>query len=159
MATRIGISGHQGIPEVGLAWITEKLGAYLAAAAPPVVGVSSLAAGADQLFATAVLDAGGTLEAVIPCEGYEATFGDDADLERYRELLAAAVSVETLPFPSPTEEAFYAGGKRVLELADQLVAIWDGLPARGLGGTADIVALAEERGVPATVIWPEGLRR
>jgi hypothetical protein len=37
----------------------------------------------------------------------------------------------------------------VLRGSDLLVAVWDGLPARGLGGTADVVqvALAEQRRV------------
>ena len=40
-----------------------------------------------------------------------------------------------------------------------LVAVWDGQSARGLGGTADVVAYARERGKPVTVIWPEGASR
>ncbi|MFE3984588.1 hypothetical protein ACFXPR_08900 [Nocardia tengchongensis] len=31
------------------------------------------------------------------------------------------------------------------------------LPARGFGGTADVVATA--RGLPVTVLWPEGAER
>ena len=38
-----------------------------------------------------------------------------------------------------------------------LVAVWDGQPARGLGGTADVVA--RQRGVPMEVIWPQGATR
>jgi hypothetical protein len=40
-----------------------------------------------------------------------------------------------------------------------LVAVWDGQPARGLGGTADVVAYARQRGVPMEVIWPRGATR
>ena len=40
-----------------------------------------------------------------------------------------------------------------------LVAVWDGQPARGLGGTADVVAYARQRGVPMEVIWPQGATR
>ena len=43
--------------------------------------------------------------------------------------------------------------------ADRLVAVWDGEPARGYGGTADIVEAARDRELPITVIWPEGARR
>jgi hypothetical protein len=35
----------------------------------------------------------------------------------------------------------------------------DGEPARGYGGTADVVEAAEQRGVPVTVIWPDGASR
>ena len=47
----------------------------------------------------------------------------------------------------------------MLKDADLLIAVWDGLPARGLGGTADVVAYARDHGIPVSVIWPEGARR
>jgi len=47
----------------------------------------------------------------------------------------------------------------MLAHADRLFAVWDGQPARGYGGTADVVAEARQRGVPVTVIWPEGASR
>ncbi|HEY1620682.1 MAG TPA: hypothetical protein VGG25_23870 [Streptosporangiaceae bacterium] len=43
--------------------------------------------------------------------------------------------------------------------ADELWAVWDGQPARGYGGTADVVAHARSKGIPVRVIWPEGARR
>jgi hypothetical protein len=33
-----------------------------------------------------------------------------------------------------------------------LVAIWDGTPSRGLGGTAEVVALAQESGIPVRIV-------
>jgi len=47
----------------------------------------------------------------------------------------------------------------MIEQADELVAVWDGKPARGYGGTADVVKAAHERGIPVTVVWPEGVER
>jgi hypothetical protein len=47
----------------------------------------------------------------------------------------------------------------MLARANRLFAVWDGQPARGYGGTADVVAEACRRGVPVTVIWPEGASR
>lgn len=44
-------------------------------------------------------------------------------------------------------------------LVDELIAVWDGKPARGYGGTADVVAYAERTGVPVRVLWPEGASR
>lgn len=44
----------------------------------------------------------------------------------------------------------------MIDKADSLVALWDSKPARGYGGTADIVAYARENGPPATVVWPPG---
>ena len=51
------------------------------------------------------------------------------------------------------------GGRAVVDRSSVLVAVWDGQPSRGLGGTADVVAYARERGVPVEVIWPEGASR
>jgi hypothetical protein len=48
---------------------------------------------------------------------------------------------------------------QMIEQADELFAVWDGKPARGYGGTADVVDAARKRGLPVTVIWPAGSRR
>ena len=48
---------------------------------------------------------------------------------------------------------------RMLDDADVLFAVWDGQPARGYGGTADVVAEARRRKVPVRVIWPDGAQR
>ena len=58
-----------------------------------------------------------------------------------------------------TEQAHMAASQAMLASADRLYAVWDGQPARGYGGTADVVAEAEKRGIPVTVIWPEGAVR
>jgi hypothetical protein len=47
----------------------------------------------------------------------------------------------------------------MLDDVDQLIAVWDGGPARGLGGTAEIVQLARRHGLTVHVLWPEGARR
>ncbi len=52
-----------------------------------------------------------------------------------------------------------AAGRAVADRSDLLLAVWDGAPAAGLGGTADIVRYAEERGKAVEIIWPEGARR
>ena len=67
--------------------------------------------------------------------------------------------METLEFDAPSEEAFLAAGQRVVELSDELLAVWDGKKAAGLGGTADIVGYAKELKKPVTVLWPAGVSR
>lgn len=52
-----------------------------------------------------------------------------------------------------------AASVEMLKHADLLFAVWDGLPARGFGGTADVVAHARKAGVPVIVIWPNGAHR
>lgn len=139
----IGITGHQRLPDQGM-W--EWVGVELRRALEPydaksITAVSSLAIGADELFARLVLEAGGRLHAVLPFEGYERTF-DAAHIEDYRSLLAQAETVETLNVSGSDEDAYWAAGRRVVDLSDVLIAVWDGRPARGKGGTADVVGYA-----------------
>ena len=130
----------------------------LSEVARPIIGACSLAVGADQVFAEEVLAAGGSLHIIVPALDYESTFSRHS-LVRFQQLLAIAATVEVLDFETSSEEAFLAAGRRVVELADVMLAVWDGQPARGLGGTADIVAYAKKRGVRVQVVWPTGLVR
>ena len=47
----------------------------------------------------------------------------------------------------------------MLATADRLLAVWNGQPARGPGGTADVAAYAGSRHIPVTVVWPAGAYR
>ncbi|UJW36868.1 hypothetical protein L3Q67_02325 [Saccharothrix sp. AJ9571] len=40
-----------------------------------------------------------------------------------------------------------------------VLAVWDGGPSSGHGGTADVVDAARERGLPVTIVWPDGAER
>lgn len=116
----------------------EQLHDCLSSLPAPVVGVTSLAIGADTLFARLVLELGGALEAVVPFGDYEDRFADERDRQDYRSLLGRAARVEILQRHGTDEEAYYAAGKRVADLSALLILVWDGKPAAGLGGTADI---------------------
>lgn len=157
--TVIGFTGHQDIPPVAQAHVDEGIREELRTHdARGMTGACSLAAGADQLFARLVLEAGGSLSVVVPCEDYESTF-DPADLAHYEELLDQADEVEHLDFTSPSEEAFLAAGHKVVAMSDLLIAVWDGESVHGKGGTGDIVAHSRASGVPVKVIWPSGIKR
>jgi hypothetical protein len=153
----IGLTGHQDLPPAVVRYTREKLRDIGSQA--ELVGVCSLAVGADQLFAEAVLASGGALWVVVPSRGYESTFDKQADLERFRELLGRAEKVEELTFSEPSETAYFAAGRRIVELCDKLVAVWDGKKARGLGGTGDVVAYANQKGKPVEVLWVQGVSR
>ena len=140
----IGITGHQRLDDpTAWEWVQGALDDILEEN-PGAVGVSSLAIGADQLFAGSILSHNMKLIAVIPCVEYANTF-DQTMVATYKSLLANATEKIQLSFISPSEKAFYAAGKKIADLADILVAIWDGQPAKGLGGTGDIVKYAEEQ--------------
>jgi hypothetical protein len=155
---RFGVTGHQILPPRIVDRAVEHWRRVLPVDAA-LYGVSSLAEGADQLFARHVLAAGGVLEAILPCEDYAGSLVTDDGRARFEELRRAAGTVITLPYPNPSEQAFLAAGLVLVERCDHLFAIWDGGPARGLGGTADIVTYARARGCPVTVLWVDGVLR
>jgi hypothetical protein len=157
--TAIGVSGHQSIPASVRAVIASEIDAYLARSVASSYGICSLAAGVDQMFASAVLRSGRSIHVVVPSKEYETTFSDSVDRGEYHRLLGSAVFVEELAFESPSEEAFLAAGRRVVDLCDVLLAVWDGKQARGLGGTADIVEYARDLDREILVIWPAGAER
>lgn len=155
----VGVSGHQRIPMPALQHINNKMSDALDEIGEPFVGYSSLADGADQLFARAVLDHGGRLFVVVPSSNYEVSFADSRILKNYQGLLAQAEGVETLPYAEPSEDAYLAAGHWIVDRSDVILAVWDGQPARGTGGTADIVEYARRLGKRVVVIWPSGVQR
>lgn len=156
--TTVGCTGHQQMPDEALSHATSELRATLTAI-PDLVGLTSLAAGADQLFAETVLAVGGQLHVKVPSRRYEESFETPTQTAAYERLLAAAAVAEVLDFDEPSEQAFYAAGKAVVDDCDLLLAVWDGQPAKGLGGSADVVHYALTQGTPVRVIWPDGVRR
>ncbi|MFC7732003.1 hypothetical protein [Actinomadura keratinilytica] len=155
---RIAITGHRLLPPETEALVSRALHEALDEQLGAVIGISCLADGADALFAQAVLDHGGALIAVVPASEYR----DGLPQEHYPvydRLLAAADEVHRLPYVESTSEAHMAASEFMLGLADRLWAVWDGKPARGFGGTADVVQAARDRNLPVQVIWPEGASR
>jgi hypothetical protein len=139
----IGITGHQELSDS--VWVKQKILEVLRSQSPPLMGITSLAVGADQLFAYAMLECNGTLLIIVPfgdyIDGFEAESRQD-----YKHLLDKAKAVEVLKGTSSHEEAYFIAGKRVVDLSDLLVAVWDGKPAAGLGGTGDVVEYAKSQG-------------
>jgi hypothetical protein len=110
-------------------------------------------------MAELVIEAGGGVEVIVPSAGYEATFQSPDQLRRYERLLQAADKQVFLNFDSPSEEAFYEAGQAVVDGCDLLIAVWDGGSSRGLGGTADVVRYARDRGRRVQIVWPAGAIR
>ncbi len=155
---RIGITGHTNLTTATSRLVSEALETELARH-PDVVGLSCLARGADQLFARVVLNGGGALEVVLPAADYRERKVKPDNAATFDELVADATTVHTMPFTESNPDAYMAAGEHILDSADALYAVWDGQPAGGLGGTGDVVRAARERGLPVTVVWPEGAER
>lgn len=137
---KVGITGHQQLPhEADWTWVRGTLVQILTARRQGLVGLSSLAQGADQEFADVVIQLHGELWAVIPFVDYETRFRSAHSMNRYLSLLGNASQIEVLESEGGDEERYLAAGQRIVETADAMVAVWDGEPARGRGGTADVV--------------------
>jgi hypothetical protein len=137
-----GITGHQELgDETTIAWIEKEMLNELNKLNIEKA-FSSLAVGADQLFATLILSKQIPLVAIIPSYNYQKTFQDN-HLKTYYSLLKQASDIIQLEFNEPGETAYYEAGKVIVEKSDIMFAVWNNKPAKGLGGTADIVAYAK----------------
>lgn len=120
----------------------------------PLVVLSSLAEGGDQLVAEEALRAGVRLVAALPMARaeYARDFSDPSTLARFEALCDAAEIIEvphrsgvvragTTPSPEGAERDLrYAdAGVYVSDHCHLLLAIWDGKPSASLGGTAQVV--------------------
>lgn len=152
------MTGHTDLPPDTAGLVADALRAVLAGTAP-LVGLTCLAPGADQLFAEVVLELGGRVEVVLPADDYRDEKVTPAQWPLFDELVRRADRVRTMPFPRSDHAAYQAAALAVVESADRLVAVWDGVPDDSVGGTAATVAAARERGLPVTVVWPAGARR
>ncbi|MCZ0210715.1 hypothetical protein OZK63_35575 [Streptomyces sp. UMAF16] len=156
---RVGISGHRGLSTQVESQVRALLTEYVTAHGPSdLVGVSCIADGPDAWFAETVLKHGGRLEVVVPATEYRQSL-PNWHHPVYDRLLSRAADVHHTGITESTSQAHQAGSEILVGLVDELIAVWDGKPARGYGGTADVVAYAERAGVPVRVLWPEGASR
>jgi hypothetical protein len=156
--TRIGVTGHSNLAPDTVPAVQAELRRELSGL-PGIVGVTCLARGADQLFARAVLDLGGQIEVVLPAADYRDRKVKPDNAADFDELIAKAAVVHTMPYDRSNRAAYLAASEHVLSTVEAMIAVWDGGPPGGTGGTADVVASARERDIPVTVVWPEGARR
>lgn len=136
MGLKIGITGHQDIHISLLQWINKNICDELKKI-DVECGYSSLAIGADQIFANILIQNKIPINAIIPSHNYSETFKKE-NLGDYLNILKKADKIIELNFNRPSEEAFYAAGKTIADFSDILFVIWDALPAEGLGGTGDV---------------------
>lgn len=148
---KVGVTGHQERPGIEWRWVRSAITDLVGEIGRPVVGFTSLAIGADQVFAEVVLSQAGRLVAVVPRDDYERFFRGD-DLVRYRELLARSNAVVLQA--RDEDRAFLEAGLYIVDKCDRLLAVWDGEPSRGEGGTANVVDHARRSGRPWVHIDP-----
>ncbi|MBC3991923.1 hypothetical protein H8N00_24170 [Streptomyces sp. AC563] len=157
----LAVTGHIDLTDATTALVREALRHVITQHRDDeLTGVSCIAAGADSLFAEAVLEAGGRLVVVIPSRDYREAKVKPAYADTFDRLRLAAHETLVMPHETANRAAYEAANAVLLERADRLVAVWDGAPPSGKGGgTADVVVAAREMGIPVDVVWPEGARR
>jgi len=170
---RVGISGHRKLDDApSLRREVEKIldaveaalrqagakqsdGTQMFAEGDPLIAiVSPLADGADRMLANIARDRGYELRAPLPfdAEEYKKDFSPESAGE-FEALLKQAGGGTTEVANRPTtpgerDQGYWSVGQFVVRNCDLLVAIWDGEPARGLGGTQQVVDFAYDVGVP-----------
>ncbi|MFZ1536469.1 MAG: hypothetical protein WAT23_03685 [Chromatiaceae bacterium] len=153
----IALKGHRQLrqPEA----VGEVLAALLDALSEEIdgtlVGVSSIARGADTLFAQAILGMSFPWRALLPASLAELRQDFTAEEWQYREqLLARATEIQVRSRAAGRDDADLECGLDTVEQADLLIAVWDERPA---GGTGEIVAYARGLGKPLIILNPETL--
>jgi hypothetical protein len=136
------------IEQVGRALLEREQG-WFAAAAPRLRFVSPIADGTDQIAAELAFELGWELQAILPFarERYRQSLANHGARERFDALLEqASCSLELPGDPDDSLDAYVMTGRATVAHCDVLIAVWDGKPPRGRGGTAEVVQLALTRG-------------
>ncbi len=143
---RVGITGHRQFEDPAApAWVQHSVRHRLSDCGE-LYGLTSLAKGADQIFARVVLQLGGALEAILPFPEYAQSFEDADESAGFNELIGRCRKVTMLEFAGSKDQSYLAAGHYVADNSELLIAIWDGKPAAGVGGTGDVVSYARGRG-------------
>ncbi len=151
--TVVGFTGHRSIANPGAVAGQVAIALDdLAATNHNLLVISSIAAGADTLFVNEAARRGIPYLIVLPfpSDRFQLDFAPGEWLAR-SPLLERASNVEEISGSASDDEAYMDAGVRIVNQADLLVAVWDGTPTSGLGGTADVVGYARDLGKP--VLW------
>ncbi len=151
---RIGVTGHRVLSDVqkledAVESILDRIAGRFPADRTPLLYriVSPLAEGADRLVARAVLkrpEADLVAPLPFPLERYLDDFKTPESQLEFEKLYRQALRH---PVVSPDsqlsdDERYERVGQEVVDNSDLVIALWDGLTARGLGGTASIIEYA-----------------
>ena len=150
----IGFTGHRTLPDelASRKAIYDFLAEKKYSSAEILVGVSSVAAGGDLLFAESCIALEIPLRVLLPLseEEFRKDF-DSATWDRVQRVMNYAMSVEVTGKEGQRDERYYECGLATVLQCEMQMALWNGQAARGLGGTEQIVNFARQIGRP--VVW------
>ena len=157
--TSIGVTGHRFLHDSDLIMrgIDSALDTIAGAFSAPFTLYSSLAEGADQLVAErafVILQARLIVPLPLSLADYLSDFSPDSQ-KKTVTLLQQADEIVEMPLQATRPAAYEAAGRYLLEHVDVLITVWDGRPARGQGGSGQIVAEARQHGLPIAWVLAE----
>lgn len=151
----VGFSGHRQVnrPAEAAAAVGRALEALRSDGSGEWIALSSVAVGGDMIFARQAIERGLSWHALLPLPAAEfrADFAE-ADWALAEGLLAKSEHVRVITENGSREDAYLDCGMETVNECDVLMVLWDGEPARGKGGTADVIAYARELGKPLILI-------
>ena len=151
---KIGVTGHRFLKETNkiIKGVDEALKMVEKKFGTPFIVVSSLGEGADCLVVHRAqsMREETKLIALLPLrmEDYMEDFSSLVSKVDFINLLETADQLFELDKGDSRTQRYFLAGKQILDQCDVLIAVWDGQKSQGEGGTAEIVALARERGLP-----------
>jgi hypothetical protein len=151
----VGFTGHRNLADP--AGVAKAIRGALESLRREVPGewiaLSSIAGGGDQLFVQQARAVGLSWHAILPLS--RAEFAKDftpAEWSAVEETLATADHLRIVSENDDRKDSYLDCGIETVNGADVLLAVWDGDPARGKGGTAEVVDYAESIGKPVIII-------
>ncbi len=156
----VGFSGHRQLPDTPGAEraVNQALESLRQETKGEWVALSSVATGGDLLFVAQARALGLSWHAILPLP--KAEFASDfspAEWATVEATLKQSEHVRVITENGSREDAYLDCGMETVNGADVLLAIWDGQPARGKGGTADVVEYARSLSRPIIIIDPDTL--
>jgi hypothetical protein len=156
---KIGISGHRWVTETNklvnaIDEVLEKI--RQSYSFKELILISPLAEGADRIVAKRTLSLPSARLLILlpfPIKEYLKDFSSMESKGEFQHLFLQAEQVQVLPGSADRAEAYEALGRSLLDQCDVLIAVWDGNPAKGKGGTEEVVQMARERGMPLAWIF------
>ncbi len=151
----VGFSGHRQLanPDSIARSVTAALGMLQRESRGEWVALSSVATGADQLFISKARELKLSWYAILPLP--KAEFERDFSPQEWagvEALLEKAEHVRVITENGSRDDAYLDCGMETVNGSDVLLAVWDGDPARGKGGTADVIDYARSIGKPLIII-------
>ncbi|GAA3792478.1 hypothetical protein [Amycolatopsis tucumanensis] len=106
-----------------------------------------------------MLELGGAVEVVLPASDYRERKVKPDNAAEFDELLGQAKDRAHHALRHVEPRGVHGSQRAPVRQCRHRVAVWDGGPSGGHGGTAEAVDAARDRGLSVTVVWPEAARR